>query len=302
MRDRDHTKMPQGRDIPLLLLGMIGIGTSGPIIALSAMPILTLIFWRNLFGTFLMAPFALRHQDFKNPNFRRAALISIGAGTALALHFICFFLAMRYTTVAAGTALTALQPLFTAYFMVRLGGHIPSRAWIGMVISFIGVLIITGIDFQISTRAFIGDICAIACAALAALYMTLGAHAQRTLNTSTYATICYFVCSIEALAFALIKGDKVVGFAAKEWLLLVALTFGAQILGHTLFNLTLKRLSPAIVSLVIFFEAPISALLAFWWLGQLPPNGTIPGVLVLLFGCVIFVLRNRETESSVKAQ
>jgi drug/metabolite transporter (DMT)-like permease len=186
--------------------------------------------------------------------------------------------------------------------MVRLGGHIPSRAWIGMVISFIGVLIITGIDFQISTRAFIGDVCAIACAALAALYMTLGAHAQRTLNTSTYTTICYFVCSIDALIFALIKGDKIVGFEAREWLLLLALTFGAQILGHTLFNLTLKRLSPAIVSLVIFFEVPVSAILAYWWIGQVPPQGTIPGVLVLLFGCVIFVLRNRETESSTKAQ
>ena len=286
----------------MLLLGIIGIGTSGPIIALIAMPILTLIFWRNLWGTMLMAPFARRHQDWKNPAFRRAALIAVAAGSALALHFICFFLAMRFTTVAAGTALTALQPLFTAYFMVRLGGHIPSRAWIGMVISFIGVLIITGIDFQISTRAFIGDVCAIACAALAALYMTLGAHAQRTLNTSTYTTICYFVCSIDALIFALIKGDKIVGFEAREWLLLLALTFGAQILGHTLFNLTLKRLSPAIVSLVIFFEVPVSAILAYWWIGQVPPQGTIPGVLVLLFGCVIFVLRNRETESSTKAQ
>ena len=286
----------------MLLLGIIGIGTSGPIIALSAMPILTLIFWRNLWGTMLMAPFARRHQDWKNPAFRRAALIAVAAGSALALHFICFFLAMRFTTVAAGTALTALQPLFTAYFMVRLGGHIPSRAWIGMVISFIGVLIITGIDFQISTRAFIGDVCAIACAALAALYMTLGAYAQRTLNTSTYTTICYFVCSIDALIFALIKGDKIVGFEAREWLLLLALTFGAQILGHTLFNLTLKRLSPAIVSLVIFFEVPVSAILAYWWIGQVPPQGTIPGVLVLLFGCVIFVLRNRETESSTKAQ
>ena len=40
--------MPSGRDIPLLLLGVIGIGTSGPVIALSAMPIITLIFGETL--------------------------------------------------------------------------------------------------------------------------------------------------------------------------------------------------------------------------------------------------------------
>ncbi|MEY3156248.1 MAG: hypothetical protein RL257_268, partial [Actinomycetota bacterium] len=32
-----HTQLPVGRDIPLLILGIIGIGTSGPLIALSTM-------------------------------------------------------------------------------------------------------------------------------------------------------------------------------------------------------------------------------------------------------------------------
>ena len=47
MKDQDHTKLPSGRDIPLLLLGVIGIGASGPIIAKSLMPVPTMIFWRN---------------------------------------------------------------------------------------------------------------------------------------------------------------------------------------------------------------------------------------------------------------
>ena len=188
MRDQNHTQMPSGRDIPLLLLGVIGIGTSGPVIALSAMPIITLIFWRNLGGAFVMAPFALRNGQWLKSENRRGLAWSMAAGFVLALHFIGFFIAMRYTTVAAGTALTALQPIFAAYFVKKLGGHIPRRAWIGMVISFIGVLIITGVDFQISTRAFIGDIAAIICAALAALYVLLGSKAQQTLATSTYTT------------------------------------------------------------------------------------------------------------------
>ena len=45
---QDHTALPAGRDIPILLLGILGIGTSGPLIAKSTMPVPTLIFWRNL--------------------------------------------------------------------------------------------------------------------------------------------------------------------------------------------------------------------------------------------------------------
>lgn len=288
--------MPSGRDIPLLLLGIIGIGTSGPVIALSAMPIITLIFWRNLGGALIMAPFALLNGQWLKRENRAGLVWSMAAGFVLALHFIGFFIAMRFTSVAAGTALTALQPIFAAYFVKKLGGHIPRRAWIGMIISFIGVLIITGVDFQISTRAFIGDLAAIICAALAALYVLLGSKAQEKLATSTYTTLCYLTCALTALPIALISGVQLIGFGAEQWWLLLALILGAQILGHTMFNFSLKRVSPAIVSLIVFFEVPVSAILAFWWLDQLPPIGTVPGLILLLVGCAIFVMRSKEPE------
>ena len=288
--------MPRGRDIPLLLLGIVGIGTSGPVIALSAMPILALIFWRNLGGALMMAPFAFLNREWRKKENRQGMRWAALAGIALAFHFIGFFVAMRFTTVAAGTALTALQPIFAAYLVKRLGGHIPRQAWIGMIISLSGVLIITGVDFQISRRAFIGDLAAIACAALAALYVLLGSHAQRSISTSTYTSICYLVCALTALPIALISQTQIWGFKAREWWLLLALIAGAQILGHTMFNLALKRVSPAIVSLIVFFEVPVSAILAFWWLDQLPPTGTIPGLILLLIGCGIFVLRSKNAE------
>lgn len=288
--------MPRGRDIPLLLLGIVGIGTSGPVIALSTMPILALIFWRNLGGALLMASFALLNREWSKEESRQGMRWAALAGVALAFHFIGFFIAMRFTTVAAGTALTALQPIFAAYLVKRLGGHIPRQAWLGMIISLSGVLIITGVDFQISRRAFIGDLAAIACAALAALYVMLGAHAQRTISTSTYTSICYLVCALTALPIALISQTQVWGFDAREWWLLLALIAGAQILGHTMFNFALKRVSPAIVSLIVFFEVPVSAILAFWWLDQLPPAGTVPGLVLLLIGCGIFVLRSKNSD------
>lgn len=289
MRDRDHSKLPTGRELGLLTLVIIGIGTSGPVIALSSMPILALIFWRNLGGFLLVLPWAFRDLDLSRPEVKRGIKFSLLSGIALALHFIGFFLAMRYTTVAVGTALTALQPIFASYFVKRLGGTIPQRAWTGMLIAFVGVIIITGVDLQISKRAFLGDLAAIACAALAAMYVVLGARARESVSTATYTSVAYLTCSLVSLSFALAVGTELFNFELREWLLLVALIAGAQILGHTILNFTLKSLSPAIASLVVFFEVPVSAVLAFWWLNQLPPTGTIPGLILILVGCRVFL-------------
>lgn len=296
MRERDHATLPSGRDIGLLTLVIIGIGTSGPVIALSTMPILTLIFWRNLGGFFLVLPWALRDLDWRDPKIKQGLRYSFFSGVALALHFIGFFIAMRFTSVATGTALTALQPLFATYFVKRLGGEIPRRAWMGMALAFLGVLIITGVDLQISTRAFIGDLAALFCAALAATYVVLGAKARDSVSTPTYTSIAYLTCALISLLFALVTDSELFNFSTREWLLLVALIAGAQILGHTILNFTLKSLSPAIVSLVVFFEVPVSALLAFWWLDQLPPIGTVPGLLLILAGCAVVVFK-RSKES-----
>lgn len=291
----NHTQIPARPDLIRISIGILAIGTSGPLIALSAMPILTLVFWRNLGGAIVTAPFALRHRID-----RTGAKWAILAGFTLAIHFIAFFLAMRMTTVAAGTALVALQPIFAALFVKLTGGAIPSRAWLGMVVSFVGVLVISGIDLQISLRAFLGDLAALISAALAAVYMMFGARAQRTLETSTYTSICYLVCALTALPMALIAGNQIIDFDSREWIIVLGLVFGAQLLGHTMFNTVLKRVSPAVVSLAVFFEVPTSSIIAFWWLDQRPPAGVIPGIVLILIGCVLVVLRTRPTRVMIE--
>ena len=294
---KDHTALPAGRDIAFMSLGVLGIGTSGPVIANSLMPVPTLIFWRNLGGAIIMSPFALAKREWQTAQQRSAIKISIFSGFLLALHFMGFFIAMRFTSVAAGTALTAVQPIFTAIYLRFKGGTIPKRAWGGMAVAFLSVLLITGIDIQISFHSFLGDLAALIGAALAAAYMLIGSKAQESLSTSTYTTFCYGMCALIALPIALFAKLPVLHFPARQWVLVIALILGAQILGHTMFNLSLKRVSPAGVSLIVFFEVPVSAILAYFWLGQKPPAGIIPGIVGLLIGCGIFVFRSKNTEA-----
>ena len=297
MKNQDHTKLPTGRDIPFLVLGVLGIGSSGPIIAKATMPIPTMIFWRNLVGALVMMPFALARGEWRTKAQQSAIRWSILAGALLATHFVCFFWAMKLTSVATGTALTATQPIFAAIFIKLAGGHIPKKSIGGMVIAFFSVVVITGIDFNVSIQAFQGDLLAVIGGAVGAAYMIIAANSQKVISTSTFTTVCYLTCAVLIFPVVLATKSNLTGFSTTEWILLAGLIIGAQFLGHTLFNFTLKRVSPAVVSLVVFFEVPVSALLAYLWLGQQPPVGTIPGIIGLLFGCSLFVLRSNQEES-----
>jgi drug/metabolite transporter (DMT)-like permease len=294
VKDHYHTKLPTGRDIPLLAVGIIGIGTSGPIIAKSLIPVPSLIFLRNLIGGLLMLPFAISRREWKSKTQLISIYWSALAGMILAAHFLCFFWSMRLTSVATGTALTATQPIFAALFIKFKGGHIPKRSIGGMLIAFFSVLVITGVDLNLSIRSFQGDLLAIIGGALGASYMLIGSKVQKDISTSTFTSVCYLVCSLSVLPVVVLTGSPLSGFTSYDWLLLIALIIGAQLLGHTLFNLSLKRVSPVVVSLIVFFEVPVSAILALIWLGQQPPAGTIPGIIGLIFGCSIFVLRSNQ--------
>jgi len=285
----NHTELPARPDLIRLIIGIFGIGSSGPLIALSTMPVPTLIFWRNFGGSLVTLPFALRHK-LNRTGVKWAVL----AGVVLAVHFVGFFLSMRLTSVTAGTAIVATQPIFAAFFVKLTGGHIPTKAWFGMLISFSGVVVVTGIDLQLDRRSFLGDLAALISGALAAAYMLIGSRAQQTLATTSYTTICYFTCAVTALPMALLSGYQIVGFVAREWWVLVGLIVGAQILGHTMFNLTLKRVSPAVVSMIVFFEVPVAALVALIFnIGKQPTLSIIPGVILILTGCILVVLRTR---------
>ena len=300
MKDQNHTKLPTGRDIPFLISAIIGVGASGPIIAKSQMPVPTMIFWRNIIGGLVMLPFALARGEWKSKVQRRAIGWSVTAGLLLGAHFICFFWAMKFTSVATGTALTATQPIFAAIFVKLTGGHIPKKSFGGMIIAFASVIIITGFDLNLSVRSFQGDLMAVVGGALGAAYMVIGAKVQRDISTSTFTSVCYIVCGLSMLPIVLLTNSPFTGFSSYEWLLLTSLIIGTQLLGHTLFNFSLKRVSPAVVSLIIFFEVPVSAILAYIWLDQKPPAGTIPGIIGLLFGCVLFVLRSNQASSDEK--
>lgn len=281
---------PPRADLVLMGIGVLAVSTSGPLMAAVAAPALAVALWRNVLALAVIWPAALatRRTELRSLSTREFRW-ALGAGVLLALHFATWVPSLRYTSVASATAIVATQPVWVALLARAMGHEVPRRAWLGIVISLVAVVVLTGVDFSLEPAALTGDLLALLGGVFAALYTVAGAEVRRTVSTTSYTALCYSTAAVALLAACLVGGVGLGGFSGTTWLQLLALTAGAQLLGHSLFNLVLRTTSATVASLVLLLEVPGAALIAAAALGQTPPIEAVPAALLLLVGLGIVI-------------
>ncbi|MGY1624236.1 DMT family transporter [Geodermatophilus sp. SYSU D00965] len=279
-----------------MAVAVVGISLSAPLTTLLSAPMLALAFWRNVGGAGVLLPVLLLRERSVLAGLRPRDLgSSVVAGLFLAAHFAAWLPSLSMTTVAASTALVTTTPIWTALAARVSGVRLAAAVWWGLVLAVLGVALIAGVDVTVSLRALAGDGLALLGAVCAGGYVLAGARARQRLSTSAYAVVCYSVCAAAVAVSAAVVGVPLVGFSARDWLLIAAITFCAQLLGHTLLNLVLSSVGPTMVSLVVLLEVPGALLFALVLLGQVPPLLALPGVALVVAGVALVVRASRPS-------
>lgn len=295
---------PQGSDAVLLSIALVAVSTSGPLIAATAVPALAIAFWRNAMAVGVLLPTALLtcRDELRALNRRELKLTAV-AGLMLALHFATWVPSLSYTSVASATALVATQPVWAALLSGLRGVPVGRAVWVGIGVAMSGALLLTGVDLQVSGRALFGDALALVGGAFAAAYMVAGSEVRRSVSTTTYTTLCYSATAVMLLVVCVVGRQSLGGYDTADWLKLAALTAGAQLLGHSLFNAVLKNVSPTVVSLSILLEIPGAALIAAVFLDQTPPLMALPAAVLLLAGLALVIRAgSRGTTPSIPVE
>ncbi len=274
-----------------LAVSVVALSSSAPLIAYAAAPALAIAFWRNTIGTGLLVPVtvAVRRAELRGLD-RRTVLGCVLAGLALAAHFGTWIPSAKLTTVAAATALLATQPVWQGLIALAQGRRLPRVVWFGIACAVLGAAAAAGVDFTASGRAFTGDLLSLAGALAAAGYTALGERARAGISTLTYTSVCYGTCAAALLAVCAIGGVRLHGYPPATWLAILAMTAGPQLLGHSMINYSLRRVSATTISVVVLLEVPGAALIGWLWLGQTPRLAGLPGLVLLMAGVVIVVL------------
>lgn len=284
----------------LVVVAILGVSASGPLMAGAVAPALAIAFWRNALGTLAVAPFAAARGRGELGSLDRAGRRTlVFAGLMLAAHFATWCTALKMTSVAAATAMVSMQVVFVV-LVDRLRGRIaPRRVVVGILVAVVGVLVITGVDFSLSTRALTGDLLALIGGLTAALYVIAGSSVREQLSTSAYTVACYGICAATLALACLIGRVELTAFSTNTWLAIVGVTICAQLLGHSVINHLLAVMSPGFISLALLLEVPGAALLAGIFLDQTPPLGVYLGLGLILVGLVVVVSRRPAPEAMV---
>ncbi|HEY2703889.1 MAG TPA: DMT family transporter [Candidatus Dormibacteraeota bacterium] len=245
----------------------------------------TIVWVRMAITVLLLLPLALR--DLRSGALPRSAgdwMVVTLSGVLLAAHFLCWTASLRHTSVASSVLLVSLHPVLVAVLGRRLLGEAVSpRLVAGLGLALVGTVITATGDLRVSGEALGGDLLAIAGAATFAGYLLVGRRVRSRYGAAGYSVPVYLVVAAVALLVAPLSGSAVVP-RPRTVLACAGLAVVCTVLGHTVFNWTLRHLRAVVVSLAFLGEAPITALLAIPFLGERPPGNAIAGGVAVLLG------------------
>jgi len=275
-----------------IIIGVISVSLSAIFVKMSNADSGVIAFYRMLFSIVLMSPvFLLKYtHELKMLN-KRDWMFSIIAGVFLSFHFILWFESLNYTSVASSTVLVTLQPLFAfvgTYIFFK--EPLSMKTILSGLIAIAGSVLISWGDFQVSGTALYGDILALIACALITGYLLFGQDVRKRISLITYTFVVYSVSSLTLFLYVLVKGESFGPYPAAEWMWFILLAIIPNLLGHTLFNWSLKWVSTNVISIAILFEPVGAAILAFYIFGEKLISTQIIGGLIVLAGIIIFVM------------
>ncbi|MFL6159034.1 MAG: DMT family transporter [Marmoricola sp.] len=276
--------------LALLAVGVAAVSLAAPLMAQLVVPALAIAFWRNALTTAVLAPVAVvRRRDEVVALERRQVLEVLLAGACLAAHFGFWITSLTMTSVASSTAIVSLQVIWVVGFDVVRGVTVQRAVLLGVLVATVGAVVVSGVDLSLSARALAGDGLALVGSVAVAAYAVIGGRVRQRMSTTTYTTGAYGTAAVLLLVAALVAGQDLGGYGGEQWAWLVLLAATAQLLGHSVFNHLLATVTPTVVSLALLLEIPGAALIAGFWLDQVPGPGAVVGLVLILLGMAVVV-------------
>lgn len=280
----------------ILVIGVISVSTSAILVKVSGADAGVIAFYRLLFTILLMSPvFLIKYRKELKKITLKDWGYAVAAGFFLAFHFILWFESLNYTSVASSTVLVTLQPLFAflgTYLFFK--EKFSKSALLSAALAISGSVVISWGDFRISGMALWGDLLALMACALVTAYLLFGQNVRKRLSLITYTFIVYLMSTIVLFLYVLIKGEKLGPYPGEEWIFFLLLAIIPTLLGHTLFNWSLKWLSTSTISMAILFEPIGASVLAYFLLGEAVILSQVIGGGIILLGIFLFVKEERK--------
>ncbi len=295
--------IPPAAPYLIVPIGIAAVSTASIFIrfAQEYAPSITIAAFRMGLAALLLFPYTIvKYKDELRALSRKDLGLALLAGFLLAVHFATWITSLEYTSVASSVVLVTTTPLWVALMApIFLGEKSPRLSIIGMIMALLGGVIIAGSDvcswasagitchFQeglSGSQNLLGDLLAVLGAISAAAYLMIGRHLRRKISLTPYIFLVYSTSALFLVIamFFMAGAPPVFPTRVYGWLILLAVI--PQLLGHSIFNWSLKYLPAGYVSVSLLGEPIGATLLSYIFLNETPPEVKIIGAILILPG------------------
>ena len=287
-----------------LLGGILAVSTASIFIEFAqnaGAPSIVIAAFRMTLSALVLAPLALtRYRSQLRQLKRQEWLLALLSGVFLALHFSVWITSLQYTSVASSVVLVTTTPLWVALLSpLVLHERVGKATYVGLALALLGGTVVSISDactWQAGSitcpaagvffggTAFLGDFLAVAGAWMAAGYLLVGRKLRSKMDLIPYIFVVYGMSAVLLIAFMFGLGESPLGFSPITYLWLVLLALVPQLLGHSIFNWSLKFIPVSLVSVTLLGEPVGSTILAYFLLQQQPGWVKIGGAVLILIG------------------
>jgi drug/metabolite transporter (DMT)-like permease len=286
----------------VLLTGILAVSTASIFIKFaqhSGAPSIVIAAFRLTLAALALAPFALGRYGSELRRLSRGEwLLGLLSGCFLALHFAAWITSLQYTSVASSVVFVTTTPLWVALLSpLVLHERVGTGTYIGLALAGgtvvglsdacawqAGAIACPGGMSFFSGTAFLGDFLALVGAWMAAGYMLVGRKLRAKMDLVPYIFIVYSMAAILLCMGMIAMRESPLGFAPITYLWLVLLALVPQLLGHSIFNWSLKYIPVSLVSVTLLGEPVGSTVLAYFILLEQPGWVKMVGAILILAG------------------
>ena len=219
------------------------------------------------------------------------------AGIFLALHFITWIAALKFTTIANAIFLGTTHPFFAVILSIVALKESPGGNLIPVfILCLLGISIIVIRDVGFSADNLTGDILALFSALFFALYILIVRLHRDTIKIIGYLGTVYTIAALVCLLFILAGGEPMSGFSGRSWLMILLLALGPSLLGHSLLNRTSQYLEIYKVNLAMLLEPVLGTIAGMLIFREFPGINFYIGATILLIAISMLVYRERSTD------
>ncbi|MEE2526016.1 DMT family transporter [Hyphobacterium sp. HN65] len=286
----------------VLIMGAVAIGMAAPLVKLSELGPQTVGFWRMA----LTIPFAFAWMQFdRNPPAKADAPSGPKKWLHLALPGLLFagdlafwHAGIKITSVANATFLANLQPVFVVLAAWLIFKETITRQFLmaaGLAVA--GAALLSAGNLTVAPDRWPGDALSIATAVWYASYILAVRQARRFASTGT---VIFFTALVTAPILALTAlgfGEDIMPPTLTDWLVLIGLAVGVQIIGQGGVAFGLGRVPAPVASIIILIQPVVASIAGWIMFGEAFAPMQYAGAALVMTG-VYWVQRRSRTAAS----